>query len=163
MIPEPVFCQYFQLSLTGVVWKGQSTITLWNAFNFYIGHNSVPNTNHGFMSSTYICVQSFQLLVVPWTTPHQAPLSMESSRQEYWSGLPFPTTGDLPDPGIETTTLAFPAKTGWFFTTSAIWEAPRERALWNEAHQNPEKVSDASVLSLCKCCIYYTTTACFHI
>ena len=32
---------------------------------------------------------------------HQAPLSMEFSRQEYWSGLPFPTPGDLPDPGIE--------------------------------------------------------------
>ena len=38
---------------------------------------------------------------IPWTAVHQAPLSMEFSRQEYWSGLPFPTLGDLPDPGIE--------------------------------------------------------------
>ena len=35
------------------------------------------------------------------TVAHQSPLSMEFSRQEYWSGLPFPTPGDLPDPGIE--------------------------------------------------------------
>jgi len=37
----------------------------------------------------------------PWTIAHQAPLSMEFSRQEYWSGLPFPSPGDLPDPGVE--------------------------------------------------------------
>ena len=36
-----------------------------------------------------------------WTVPHQDPLSMEFSRQEYWSGLPFPSPGDLPDPGIQ--------------------------------------------------------------
>ena len=39
--------------------------------------------------------------VTQWTVAHQAPLSMELSRQEYWSGLPFPFPGDLPDPGIE--------------------------------------------------------------
>ena len=37
----------------------------------------------------------------PWTVTHWAPLSMGFSRQEYWSGLPFPPSGDLPDPGIE--------------------------------------------------------------
>ena len=37
----------------------------------------------------------------PWTVPLQTPLSVEFSRQEYWSGLPFPSPGDLPDPGIE--------------------------------------------------------------
>jgi len=39
--------------------------------------------------------------MIPWTVAHQAPLSMEFSRQEYWSGLPFPSPGDLPNPGIE--------------------------------------------------------------
>ena len=39
--------------------------------------------------------------VIPWTVAYQAPLSMEFSRQEYWSGLPFPSPGDLPNPGIE--------------------------------------------------------------
>ena len=42
-----------------------------------------------------------QLFAIPWTVTYQAPPSMEFSRQEYWSGLPFPSPGDLPDPGIE--------------------------------------------------------------
>ena len=41
------------------------------------------------------------LFVTPWTVAHQAPPSMGFSRQEYWSGLPFPSLGDLPNPGIE--------------------------------------------------------------
>ena len=42
-----------------------------------------------------------QLFGTPWTVAHQAPPTMEFSRQEYWSGLSFPSPGDLPDPGIE--------------------------------------------------------------
>ena len=42
-----------------------------------------------------------QLFATPWTVACQSPLSMGFSRQEYWSGLPFPAPGDLPDPGIE--------------------------------------------------------------
>ena len=42
-----------------------------------------------------------QLFATPWTVAYQAPLSMGFSRQEYWNGLPFPSPGDLPDPGIE--------------------------------------------------------------
>ena len=45
--------------------------------------------------------QSCPTLCVPWTVAHQASPSMGFSRQEYWSGLPFPSPGDLPDPGIE--------------------------------------------------------------
>ena len=47
-----------------------------------------------------------RLFVTPWTVAHEAPLSMEFSRQDYWSGLPFPPLGDLPDPRIEPTSLA---------------------------------------------------------
>ena len=47
--------------------------------------------------------------VTPWTVAHQAPLSMGFPRQEYWSGLPFPPPGDLPDPGIKPISLASPA------------------------------------------------------
>ena len=47
--------------------------------------------------------------VTPWTVALQAPLYMEFSRQEYWSGLPFPTAVDLPDPGREPMSLASPA------------------------------------------------------
>ena len=42
-----------------------------------------------------------QLFATPWAVAHHAPLSMEFSRQEYWSGLPSPSQGDLPNPGIE--------------------------------------------------------------
>ena len=48
---------------------------------------------------------------------------MEFSRQEYWSGLPWPPPGDLPDPGIELVFLTSPALGGGFFTTSTTWEA----------------------------------------
>ena len=44
--------------------------------------------------------KSYPTLAIPWTVAHQAPLSMGFSRQEYWNGLPFPSPGDLPDPGI---------------------------------------------------------------
>ena len=50
-----------------------------------------------------------QLCATPWTVAPQAPLSMEFSRQEYWSGLPCPPPGHLPDPGIEPTSSASPA------------------------------------------------------
>ena len=62
-----------------------------------------------------------QLLGSPWTVARQAPLSMGFSRQEYWSGLPFPE--DLPDPRIQPTSLTSPTLAGGFFTTSATWEA----------------------------------------
>ena len=55
-----------------------------------------------------------QLFVTPWTVVHQAPLCMEFPRQEYWSGLPLPTPGDLPNPGIKPASLALAGK---FFTT----------------------------------------------
>ena len=45
--------------------------------------------------------QSCPLFVTPWTVAYQAPPSVGFSRQEYWSGLPFPSLGDLPNPGIE--------------------------------------------------------------
>ena len=48
-----------------------------------------------------LVTQSIRLFVTPRTVPHQAPLSMEFSRQEYWSGLPLPSPEDLPDAGIE--------------------------------------------------------------
>ena len=50
-----------------------------------------------------------QLFATPWTVAYQAPLSMEFSRQEYWSGLPFPSPGDLPDSGSEPGSPAFQA------------------------------------------------------
>ena len=60
----------------------------------------------------------------PGTVAHQASLSMAFSRQEYWSGLPCPYPGDLPDPGIEPASLMSPALADGFFTTSTTWEVP---------------------------------------
>ena len=59
---------------------------------------------HSFSKQVKVKVKSLshvRLFETPWGVAHQAPLSMGFSRQEYWSGLPFPSAGDLPDPGIE--------------------------------------------------------------
>ena len=62
-----------------------------------------------------------RLFATPWTVARQAPLSMEFSRQEYWSGLLFPPPEVLSDPGIEPASPASPALACLFFTTSATW------------------------------------------
>ena len=74
----------------------------------------------GYMLS---CFSHVQLFVTLWIVAHQAPLSMEFSKQEHWSGLPCPSPGDLPYPGIEPMSLTFSALAGGFFTTSATQEA----------------------------------------
>ena len=58
-----------------------------------------------------------QLLATPWTTAYQAPPSMGFSRAKFWSGLPFPSPEDPPDPAIE---LVSPALAGGFFTTEPL-------------------------------------------
>ena len=78
------------------------------------------------------CAQSFSLVrlfVTPKIITCQAPLSVGFSRQEYWSGLPFPPPGDLPNPGIKPTCLASPALAGGFFTTG-----PPGKSALNNAH-----------------------------
>ena len=66
------------------------------------------------MLSHFSHVQLFETL---WTVAHQGPLSMGFSRKEYWSGLPCPAPGDLPDPGIEPMSLMSPALATRFFNT----------------------------------------------
>ena len=61
--------------------------------------------------------------VTPGTVACQVFLSLAFSRQEYWSGLPYPPPGDLPDPGIKPVSLKSSALVGGFFTTSTTWEA----------------------------------------
>ena len=75
----------------------------------------------------FMCARSLSpvwLIAAPWTVACQAPLSVEFSRQVYWSELPFPIRGDLPDSGIKAMSLVSPALAARFFTTSATWEAP---------------------------------------
>ena len=64
-----------------------------------------------------------QLFVTPWTVARQAPLSMGFLRQGYLSGLPLPSPGDLPDPGIEPTSPASPTLAGDLYHR-ATWEVP---------------------------------------
>ena len=73
---------------------------------------------HHCVLSHFSHVQHFPSLE---TIAHQAPLSMGFSRQEYWSALPCPPLGDLPNPGIEPTSLTSPALAGRSFTTCATW------------------------------------------
>ena len=79
------------------------------------------------------CVQRF---ATPWTVACQAPLSMGFSRQEYWTGLPFPSSWDLPDPGIE----------------------PRSPGLWadsslSEPPEKPENISSVQFSSVAQLCL----------
>ena len=60
-------------------------------------------------------------LVTLWTVAHQVPLPKGFSRQDYWSGLPFPPPEDLPEPGIDLASLISPALAGVFFTTRTTW------------------------------------------
>jgi len=68
-----------------------------SALSHFLPHES-PRRQDGLGG---LVAKSCPTLATPWTVPCQAPLSMEFSRQGYWSGLPFPSSGDLPDPGIE--------------------------------------------------------------
>ena len=65
----------------------------------------MPTSQFNYLKVYYLESESevsrVRLFATPWTVAHHAPLSMEFSRQEYWSGLLFPSPGDLPDPGIE--------------------------------------------------------------
>ena len=93
--------------------------------------------SHPYMTTGKTISQSVQsltrvrLFVTPWTAACQAPLSMGFSRQQYWSGLPFPSPGDLPNPGIEPMSLAL---ADGFFTT----EPPRKPQEYIYGYKNIE-------------------------
>ena len=73
---------------------------------------------YGYQSGLAQSFSRVQLFATMRTVARQAPLSMGFSRQEYWSGVPFPPQGDLPDPGIGPESLASPALADGFFTTA---------------------------------------------
>ena len=81
-----------------------------------------------------MCVLSrIQLLVILGTIARQAPLSMGFPRQKYWSGLPFPPSGNLLNPGIEPTFLAYPALVGGFFTSWATSSVQFSRSVASDS------------------------------
>ena len=78
---------------------------------FKVNTDFLYNVERQFPLLVLLCLvaQSCPTLGTPWTVAHQAPLSLEFSRQEDWSGLPFPTPGDLSNPGIELRSSALQA------------------------------------------------------
>ena len=84
------------------------------------------------MISGHVCMYAHslshaQLFVTPWLIAHQVSLSMEFSKQEYWSGLPFPTPGNLPNPGSKPTSPTSPTLEGRFFTNCATLKILRKK------------------------------------
>ena len=96
-----------------VYWASQTTVL--GTDNTVFAFKKLRNEQ--FAAATACPLSRVQLFAIPWTTAHQAPLSMEFSRQEYWSRLPFSILGDLPDPETELTSLVSPALASRFFMT----------------------------------------------
>ena len=88
--------------------------------------SGLPLPSPSYIPTSYIILYSnyvpscsvVWLFGTPWTAGPQAPLSMEFSKQEYWNGLPFPSPGDLPNPGTEPESPGSPALAGGFSTTA---------------------------------------------
>ena len=106
----PTLCNPMDYNWPGSFVPGlfQARILEWVAISFSktggCGHRSHYLSHAKRAPYHWKKVKSFshvRLFATPWTVAQQAPLSIGFSRQEYWSGLPFPSPGDLPDPGIE--------------------------------------------------------------
>ena len=104
----------------------------------------IPRMLHVSMLSRF---SHIRLLVTLWTIACQAPLSIGFSRQEYWSRLPCPPQGDLPDPGIKPTSFTSPALADGFFTTSTTWEAQRLNSQVHLLEPNETTMSSVSTVS----------------
>ena len=98
-----------------------------------------------------LVAQSCPTLGTPWTVAHQAPLSMGFPKQEYWGGLPFPSPGDLPDPGIKPRSPALQADS----LPTKLWGKPQRKNMeryffWNNSYL------DTSQLTLKNTCIFWS-------
>ena len=97
-----------------------------------------------------------QLFATPWTVTLQPSLSMRFPRQEYWSGLPCPPPGDLPDPGIKPASLMSPALAGRFFTIWATREAQQSHT-WSDPPRGQGFLSGSMVKNNRICSIMKNT------
>jgi len=80
------------------IYRASQNIRMINVFLESLLSESFPSLG---VTPPYLCHSVMSNSATPWSIAHQAPLSMGFSRQEYWSGLPFPSPGDLPNPGIK--------------------------------------------------------------
>ena len=114
--------------------------------------------------SVLVPSHSFCLFVTLGIITHQAPLSRGFSRQEYWSGLPFPSPGDLPNPGIEPVS---PALAGRFFTPALSGKPQRRHKMCNSRYRNVtlkmgrrrEEWTEKGHIDLSKINFYWSTVA----
>ena len=98
--------------------------------------------NWGLNAQVWIC----SLLVTPWTVAHRAPLSMEFSRQESWNGLPFPSPGDLPEPGTEPGSPApradsLPIEVPGKLSESSKWHSKHNQITFKKASQYTRRLT----------------------
>ena len=101
-------------------------------------------------SSLVVCKLSCSVVsnsLRPKGLAHQAPLSMELSRQEYWSGLPFPTPGAIPDPEIEPLSPVSPVLAGEFFTTEPPGKLPHSLASHDQLMVSTSRTSTTAITS----------------
>ena len=120
-------CNYIRFS--------KSSVMTFTTFIIKITINNQPIPS-GESLSEVKSLSRVRLFATPWTAAHQTPLSMGFSRQEYWSGLPFPSPGDLPDPGIKPRSPTLQAD-----------------ALTSEAPGKPKRVFKGTPNSLLKCAV----------
>ena len=122
----PVFLPgEFQGQNQAILWKSESGFLKLSALVIFLSKSTYQlfsfhkTTIFLFLFFSLSCARLF---ATPWTVAYQAPQSMGFSRQEYWSGVPFPSPGDLPDPEIEPASPAPPTLASGFLTT----EPPRK-------------------------------------
>ena len=100
---------------------------------------------------------NFLLFATPWTVAHQAPLSMRFPREEYWIGLPFPSPGNLPNPGTEPCISCVSCITSRFFTTDPVIRSKSHshRVImwisWHQATAFPIALHCLMQFKLCLC------------
>ena len=118
-------CVFISIQASPCSSPSHTSMTTWFGTRQSSCWSSVVHRRGG-LGKDSLVVQSLsrvKLFATPWTIAHQVPLSMGFPRQEYWSGLPFPSPGNLPDSGIEPSSFMSPTLAGGFFTSSATWEA----------------------------------------
>ena len=118
--------------------------------------NLLPGSMSPFLSCAVL--SRVQLFATPWTVARQAPLSMEFPRQVYYSGFPFPTPGDIPDPGIKSWSLLSSALAGGFFTTRPLGKYTLSQQLLLISVKLPVNLLGQTHAYMCTCVSTHTHT-----
>ena len=119
-----------------------------------------PSNHIGRLQGTWWGISRLVLsdFVTPWTAAHQAPLSMEFSRQEYWRGLPFPSPGDLPDPGIESPSPALQAEILYRFLFSKVLGKSKDPGAFSKPQSSAATFRTFVVAACSAAAVYFIKT-----